>query len=118
VGFTATSLRRRWVAFASLVAADVVYIVVVRRVFQLEPVAPTGRLLADAIGALAAISVGYTLFILFMNVTATRYLRALTELAVAHEMHSVLVPPIVRSVGGYEYYGWSIASGEVGSEGS
>jgi len=116
VGFTATSLRRRRVAFASLVAADVVYIVVVRRVFQLEPVAPTGRLLADAIGALAAISVGYTLFILF--VTATRYLRALTELAVAHEMHSVLVPPIVRSVGGYEYYGWSIASGEVGSEGS
>jgi hypothetical protein len=39
VGFTATSLRRQWAALAALIAADLVYIVVVRRVFQLEQVA-------------------------------------------------------------------------------
>src|SRR5262245_62134703 len=52
-GFTATSLRRRWFAFASLVAADIVYIVAVRRLFELAPVAPAGRLVWDAIGTLA-----------------------------------------------------------------
>jgi hypothetical protein len=43
-----------------------------------------------------------------MNVTATRYMRARTELAVAHEMHRVLVPPIACTIGEYECYGWSI----------
>jgi serine phosphatase RsbU (regulator of sigma subunit) len=116
VGFTATSLRRRWIALASLVVADIVYIVVVRRVFRLEPTAPPGRLIADALGALVAISIGYPCFILFMNVTATRYLRARAELAVAHEIHRVLVPSIAHTIGEYEFYGWSIASGEVGGD--
>src|SRR5204863_3142192 len=87
-----------------------------RRVFHLEPAAPPGRLIVDAIGALVAISIGYTLFILFMNVTATRYLRAQAELAVAHEVHRVLVPSIAHTIGEYEFYGWSLASGDVGGD--
>ncbi len=114
VGFTETSLRRRWRAFAMLVAIDVAYIVIVRHLFALEPVAPAGRLVRDAIGTLAGISLGYTLFILFSNATATRYLQARAELAVAHDIHQVLVPPIDRKVGEYEFFGWSIASGDVG----
>lgn len=116
VGFTATSLRRHWVALAWLIAADIVYIVVVRRIFHLEPVAPPGRLALDAIGTLVVISIGSTLFVLFMNVTATRSLRAQAELAVAHEMHRVLVPSIAHTIGEYEFFGWSIASGEVGGD--
>ena len=116
VGFTATSLRRQWVALAVLVAADIVYVVIVRRVFQLEPVAPPGRLVLDAIGTLVVISIGSTLFVLFMNVTATRYLRVQAELAVARDMHRVLVPSIAHTIGEYEFYGWSIASGEVGGD--
>jgi serine phosphatase RsbU (regulator of sigma subunit) len=115
-GFTATSLRGRWLAFAALVAVDIVYIVVVRRLFELAPDAPPGRLVWDAIGTLAGISIGYTLFILFMNATATRHLRVQAELAVAHEIHQVLVPPIARTMGAYEFFGWSIASGEVGGD--
>ncbi|HEU4693696.1 MAG TPA: PP2C family protein-serine/threonine phosphatase [Vicinamibacterales bacterium] len=116
VGFTATSLRQRWLALASLIAADIVYVVIARRVFQLLPVAPEGRFIVDAIGALVCISIGYTLFILFMNATATRHLRAQAELAVAHDIHQVLVPSIDRTIGEYEFLGWSIASGEVGGD--
>jgi serine phosphatase RsbU (regulator of sigma subunit) len=115
-GFTATSLRRQWFAFAALVAVDIVYIVVVRRIFALEPVAPAGRLVWDAIGTLAGVSIGYTLFIMFMNATATRHLQAQAELAVAHEIHQLLVPSIKHTVGEYEFFGWSIASGEVGGD--
>lgn len=116
VGFTATSLRRRWLAFASLVAADIAYIVLVRRLFQLEPSAPPGRLAWDAIGTMGGISAGYTLFILFINATAARYLRAQAELAVAHEIHQVLVPPIAQRIGDFEFFGWSVPSGEVGGD--
>jgi serine phosphatase RsbU (regulator of sigma subunit) len=116
VGFTATSLRRQWFFFASLVAVDVVYIVIARRLFEMEPVAPPGRLVWDAIGTLAGMSIGYTMFILFMNATATRHLRTQAELAVAREIHQLLVPSIARTVGEYEFFGWSIASGDVGGD--
>lgn len=116
VGFSVASLRRRWLALALLIAVDIVCIVVTRRMFRMEPVAPAGRLVWDAVGALVAISIGYSMFIQFMNVTATRYLRAQAELAVAHEIHSVLVPSIGRTIGEYEFFGWSIASGEVGGD--
>ena len=115
-GFTATSLRGLWLAFAMLVAVDVVYIVVARRLFELAPVAPPGRLVWDAIGTLAGITIGYSLFILFMNATATRHLRARAELAVAHKIHQGLVPPIRQTIGEYEFVGWSYASGEVGGD--
>jgi len=116
VGFTVTSLRRRWIALMALIAADIVQIFIMRRLFPMTPAAPAGRLIWDAIGSLAGISIGYTMFILFMNATATRYLRAHTEMAVAHEIHRVLVPPIRHTIGGYEFYGWSFASGEVGGD--
>lgn len=51
-----------------------------------------------------------------MNATATRHLRAQAELAVAHDIHQVLVPSIDRTIGEYEFLGWSIASGEVGGD--
>ena len=116
VGFSVTSLRRQWLGLAALIAVDVVCVVVTRRLFQLEPVAPAGRIVWDVIWTLAAVSIGYSLFIQFMNVTATRYLRAQAELAVAHEIHRVLVPSIDRTAGEYEFFGWSIASGEVGGD--
>jgi hypothetical protein len=77
---------------------------------------PPGRLVLDAIGTLVVITIGSTMFIWFMNVTATRFLRAQAELAVAQEMHRVLVPSIAHTIGGYEFFGWSIASGEVGGD--
>ena len=116
IGFTLTSLRRRWLAFAVFVAIDVAYIVIVRRGIALAPVAPQGRFIWDAIGTLTGTSFGYTMFILFMNATATQYLRARAELSVAHDIHQVLVPSIDRRIGEYEFFGWSIASGDVGGD--
>jgi serine phosphatase RsbU (regulator of sigma subunit) len=116
VGFTATSLRRRWFALAALVGADVVYMFVVRRLFDLEPAAPPGRLVWDGMGTLVGMSLGYTMFILFMDATATRYLRTQAELAVAKDIHQLLVPSIAHTIGEYEFFGWSIASGDVGGD--
>jgi serine phosphatase RsbU (regulator of sigma subunit) len=116
VGVTVTSLRRQWIAFASLIAAALVVNLALVRVFPLEPAAPPGRLAWDAFGTIAGITIGSSLFLQFMNVTATRYLRAQAELAVAHEIHRVLVPSIARSIGEYEFLGWSIASSEVGGD--
>jgi sigma-B regulation protein RsbU (phosphoserine phosphatase) len=67
-------------------------------------------------GTLVGVSVGYTLFIMFMDVTATRYLRTRAELAVAHDIHQLLVPSVGQTIGEYEFYGRSIASGEVGGD--
>ena len=116
VGFSVTSLRRQWLGLAALIAFDIVCIVLTRRLFHLEPVAPPGRIVWDVLWTLVSVSVGYSLFIQFMNVTATRYLRAQAELAVAHEIHRVLVPAIDDTAGEYEFFGWSIASGEVGGD--
>jgi hypothetical protein len=116
VGFSVAMLRHRWMTFASLFVAGLVSLAVLRRLFPLVPVAPAGRLAFDATAALSAISLGYTFFIYFINVTATRYLRAQTELAVARDIHRALVPSIAHVAGEFEFFGWSIASGEVGGD--
>jgi phosphoserine phosphatase RsbU/P len=116
VGLTVTSLRRRWMAMASLTVANMVFLLLVQRLLPLEPIAPAGRLVFDAMGALVGISIGFTFVTWFMNVTATRYLRAQTELAVARDIHRVLVPSIAHVAGEFEFFGWSIASGDVGGD--
>ena len=59
VGFSVTSLRRQWLGLAALIALDAVCVVVTRRLFQLEPVAPAGRIAWDVIWTLVAVSAGY-----------------------------------------------------------
>ena len=114
VGVTLTSMRRRWLTFSVLTTAYVVYIGVVARMFD-EP-GPLDRLGWDAIGAAVTITLGISLFMLFMDVTATQHLKARAELGVAHEIHQGLVPSIDLRIGEYEFYGWSIASGPMGGD--
>jgi hypothetical protein len=80
------------------------------------PVAPPGRLLLDGVGAMLTLMGGYLLFIYFINSSASRYLRARTEIELASNIHRVLVPPIDQRIGDVEFYGWSFASGEVGGD--
>ncbi len=106
--------RRR--TFLVVAAVYSLYTLFVARVSVRLPETPPGRLFLDAAGAMATLMGGYLLFVHFINSSATRYLRARTEIELAHEIHQVLVPPIDRRIGDIEFYGWSVASGEVGGD--
>jgi stage II sporulation SpoE-like protein len=106
---------RRW-GFLSLVGIHLAYGFVMSRLFTLLPAAPSGRLLLDAVGIIVTMAAGYTFFLLFINVTGTRFLRAQAEIAIARDIHLVLVPAIDTRIGAFEFLGWSHASGDVGGD--
>jgi serine phosphatase RsbU (regulator of sigma subunit) len=63
-----------------------------------------------------AIALGYGCF-LYSSITAgRRNFREHAEIELAAEIHHVLVPAIDAKVGGYEFYGRSLPSGEVGGD--
>jgi len=112
--WTGTTGRRRW--FAGIMAVHLTYVLLVTLVLRGLPAAPPGRLFIDGLGAMLTLLAGYSLFIHFINSSASRYLRVRTEIELARDIHRVLVPPIDRRIGDIEFYGWSFASGEVGGD--
>ena len=64
------------------------------------------------LGILAA----YGLMINFLRVEGRKYVQARTEIALASEIHSSLVPACNANHAGYEIYGASLPSGEVGGD--
>lgn len=116
VGYAIVSMPTRPWGFAAMVAVHVTYVVFVPRSFNLLAAAPQGRLAFDAVGTILVITVGYVCFLRFISVTATRYLRAQAEIAIARDIHRVLVPAVERNIGDYEFLGWSLASGDVGGD--
>jgi serine phosphatase RsbU (regulator of sigma subunit) len=106
--------RRR--TFLAIAASYLLYTLFSGLVLRRLPEAPAGRLPFDAIGAMVATMGGYLLFTYFINTSASRYLRARTEIELARDIHRVLVPPIDRRIGDVEFYGVSFASGDVGGD--
>jgi hypothetical protein len=111
----ATTPFRRTAILPTL-AAHGLYSVVVPRAFELLPATPQGRLLLDALGTMAGVVLGYSMFLRFINMTAARYLRVEAEISVAREIHHGLVPEINRRIDAFEFFGWSTASGAVGGD--
>lgn len=72
----------------------------------------------DWVGMLSflLIAAGYGLFIAFIATEGRRSFRERAELALAQQIHSRLVPPIETQAHGYEIYGRSIPSTEVGGD--
>ncbi|MBZ5687956.1 MAG: serine/threonine-protein phosphatase [Acidobacteriia bacterium] len=66
--------------------------------------------------AIVAIVVGYIAFINFVRREGSRYFRIQTEIELAREIHRSLVPTFERKLAGYEIFGASIPSGEVGGD--
>jgi serine phosphatase RsbU (regulator of sigma subunit) len=66
--------------------------------------------------AIIAIVVGYIAFINFVRREGSRYFRIQTEIELAREIHRSLVPTFERKLAGYEIFGASIPSGEVGGD--
>src|SRR5271154_2718765 len=74
------------------------------------------RLNFDAMVILIGVIVGYTCFIFVGVQEGKRYFRVHAEIALAQEIHRVLVPKIDQQVQGFAFYGYSKASGEVGGD--
>jgi sigma-B regulation protein RsbU (phosphoserine phosphatase) len=111
---TTTPLRTS--RFLVVLATHGLYSVIVPRAFNLLPDTPPGRLLLDALSIMTGVVIGYSMFLRFINMTAARYLRVEAEISVAREIHHGLVPDLDRRIGGFEFFGWSIASGAVGGD--
>ena len=116
VGYGMVSMPWRPGAFTALLAAHGVFVGLVPRLFTLLPATPTGRFVVDGVGTMVTVVVGYSSFLRFIDVTATRYLRVQAEIDLARDIHRVLVPEIRRTSGGYEFFGWSVPSGDVGGD--
>ena len=74
------------------------------------------QLVALGVCAIVAIAVGYIAFINFVRIEGSRYFRFQTEIDLAREIHHSLVPTFERKLAGYEIFGASIPSGEVGGD--
>jgi Stage II sporulation protein E (SpoIIE) len=70
----------------------------------------------DGLAIMLGIGLGYLCFLYVTITQGRRYFRAHAEIELAMEIHQVLVPPIEKQVGGYEFYGRSSPSGEVGGD--
>jgi hypothetical protein len=76
----------------------------------------TDRLGWDAVAVMVATLVGYFCFVYASVSEGRRYFRAHAEIELAREIHQVLVPTIDTKLGGFEFYGRSSPSAEVGGD--
>jgi Stage II sporulation protein E (SpoIIE) len=67
-------------------------------------------------GAVVMLVSGYACFLLFSSQEGERFFRTHTEIVLARELHQALVPEIQQTIGGFEIYGASVPSGEVGGD--
>ncbi len=74
------------------------------------------RLGFDGVSILIAMVAGYVCFLVFSITEGRRYFRVHAEMELAAEIHGVLVPHIEARIAGFEFYGRSQASGEVGGD--
>jgi len=74
------------------------------------------RLTIIAMGAVACISVSYTLFLVFITRSGKEFVELDTELHLARDIHRALVPRIETRIGGFDFLGVSSPSGEVGGD--
>src|SRR5688572_4839516 len=116
VGYAMVSIPMRKWGYGAMMAAHMSYVVIVPRLFSLQPGGSPGRLTLDAVGIIVTVAIGYTCFLRFITVTATRYVRAQAEIDLARDIHRVLVPAVEKRVRDFEFLGWSHASGDVGGD--
>ena len=74
------------------------------------------RMSIEGMGCILLIALGYIFFINFINSEGTKSLRLQTEIGLAKQIHSNLVPAIARTTQQLELFGKSIPSSEVGGD--
>ncbi len=75
-----------------------------------------GRLSFDGVAIILAVVLGYTCVVYVTITQGRRYFRIQAEIELATEIHHILVPAIEAKMDGYEFYGRSLPSGEVGGD--
>jgi hypothetical protein len=125
--FTGFAFRKQsWKAFVpGFVVLWVLMLLLARAFPDLPQPVPMGaadiarlqsRLTLSGAATMLAVALGYGCF-LYSTITAGRvYFREHAEIELATEIHRVLVPAIDAKLGGYEFYGRSAPSGEVGGD--
>jgi hypothetical protein len=74
------------------------------------------RLAFDGYAIMLVVALGYACFLYVTIIEGRRYFRVHAEIELAAEIHRVLVPAIDTKMGGYEFYGRSSPSGDVGGD--
>jgi len=74
------------------------------------------RLAFDGYAIMVVVALGYACFVYVTITEGRRYFRVHAEIELATEIHRVLVPAIDTKIAGYEFYGRSSPSGEVGGD--
>ena len=126
-GFAVDELGRTisWIVYYGLIAVGWAWSFTKDRrlLFVVIPVSFTaplfighGQLTYDDLVMMALIVTGYILFTLFITLEWPRTLRLQTEIGLARELHSQLVPTIDRTTAGLEVYGTSWPCCEVGGD--
>lgn len=106
VQWVAINLLQRWLpSYGPLQQVDAAAIAVVRHRVQI-----------DAIALVVVTFLAYVCFVYASITEGRRYFLAHAEIALAQEIHQVLVPTIEMKLGGFEFYGRSSPSGEVGGD--
>jgi serine phosphatase RsbU (regulator of sigma subunit) len=83
---------------------------------SIDLAASSTRLNRDAYVMAALIVIAYVLFIRFFRLEGSRFFKAHAEIALAKEIHQQLVPIVSQRINGFEFYGLSVPSGEVGGD--
>jgi len=119
LGYGFGTMRGNHSLLGATIAAQFLWIVTAPLFAQL-PLNPSaaagGRAAADALFVLMLTMISYSCFLWFINGTAARYLSVRAEIALAHQIHEVLVPRVATTIGAFEFAGFSIPSGEVGGD--
>jgi serine phosphatase RsbU (regulator of sigma subunit) len=74
------------------------------------------RLALDVNGSTTAIVVSFVLLTHLLRREGTRYVQAHAEIALARDIHRLLVPRIALRIGRFDFRGVSLASGDVGGD--
>jgi isoprenylcysteine carboxyl methyltransferase (ICMT) family protein YpbQ len=74
------------------------------------------RLTFSAVAIMITVTLGYISFLYVSITEGRRYFRVHAEMELAGEIHRVLVPSIDARIGGFQFYGGSLPSSEVGGD--
>lgn len=120
VGYAAVSIARKFWLIPVLALLQAAAFTLIANIFRARII--EGRkelehhLVALGVCAIVAIIVGYIAVINFVRREGSRYFRIQTEIELAREIHRSLVPTFERKLAGYEIFGASVPSGEVGGD--
>jgi sigma-B regulation protein RsbU (phosphoserine phosphatase) len=120
VGYAALAMTRRFRYFLALIAVQVLVELFYANANHPGPpivgAELESQLVRLAVGSMFGILLAYSLMFHVFRVEGRRYFQLRTEMALAAEIHRSLVRPLATKVGGFEIYGASVPSGEVGGD--